>query len=106
MIKVIELIIVATLLIFSFFAGVKYSDSVKNHASWLFEQKEEEVELPDLSNESIQEMSAPMDENGENHDDSGMPNSADGATATPQDLEPTNIDNTNPKPKAAAPAAR
>ncbi len=105
MIKVIELIIVATLLIFSFFAGVKYSDSVKNHASWLFEPKEEEVELPDLSNESLQEMGAPMDENGENSDAAGMPNSVDGA-ATPQDLEPMTIDNTNPKPSAAAPAAR
>jgi hypothetical protein len=68
MTKAIELIIVATLLIFSFFAGVKYSDSVKNHASWLFEPKEEEIELPDLSNENLQEMGAPMDENGNNID--------------------------------------
>ncbi len=53
MIKTIELIVVVTLLIFSFFAGVKYSDSVKSHASWIFETKDEqEVELPDLSNEA------------------------------------------------------
>lgn len=62
--RTIELIVVLTLLIFSFFAGVKYSDSIKNHASWIFEAKEEDVELPDLSNEAIQEISAPaMDSN-------------------------------------------
>ncbi len=60
MIKTVELILVATLLIFSFFAGVKYSESVKNHASWLFEGKgEEEVELPDLSGENNVEISVP-----------------------------------------------
>jgi len=66
MIKTIELILVATLLIFAFFAGVKYSESVKNHASWLFESKgEEEVELPDLSGESNVEISVPGDANVE-----------------------------------------
>ena len=58
MVKAIEVIVVLTLLVFSFFAGVKYSDSIKNHASWLFEAKEEEVELPDLSNESGAEIDA------------------------------------------------
>ena len=42
MTKAIEAIIVITLMVFSFFIGVKYSDSVKSHASWLFETKEEE----------------------------------------------------------------
>jgi hypothetical protein len=60
MIKTIELILVAVLLIFAFFAGVKYSESVKSHASWLFESKgEEEVELPDLSSESNVEITVP-----------------------------------------------
>ncbi len=59
MIKTIELILVTILLIFSFFAGVKYSESVKSHASWLFESKEEEVELPDLSGENNVEISVP-----------------------------------------------
>jgi hypothetical protein len=58
MVKAIEVIVVITLLIFAFVAGVKYSDSVKNHASWLFETKEEEVELPDLSNENTSETPA------------------------------------------------
>jgi hypothetical protein len=96
MIKIIELIIVATLLIFSFFAGVKYSDSVRNHASWLFEPKEEEIELPDLSNENLQEMGAPMDENGDNIE---SPASAEGASAP---LEPAAT--TEPKPIAPAAA--
>lgn len=65
MIKAIEIIVVFTLLIFSFFAGVKYSESVKSHASWLFENKSDEVELPDLSSENGGEMDAPVNENGE-----------------------------------------
>lgn len=76
MIKVIELIIVATLLIFSFFAGVKYSDSVRNHASWLFEPKEEEIELPDLSQESLQDAGEPMD-------GADVPAAIDNSTAAP-----------------------
>jgi hypothetical protein len=60
MTKVIEIIVALTLLVFSFIAGVKYSDSVRRHASWLFEAKEEEVELPDLSSEPV----APISEEG------------------------------------------
>jgi hypothetical protein len=41
MIKAIELIILILLLIFSFFAGVKYSEAVTENASWIFEAKEE-----------------------------------------------------------------
>ncbi len=66
MTKAIEFIVVVTLLIFAFFAGVNYSDSIKNHASWLFEPKEEEIELPDLSNENLQEIDSPIEEHGNN----------------------------------------
>ncbi len=66
MIKTIELIVIITLLIFAFFAGVKYSDSVKSHASWLFETRdEEEVEFTDLSNENNVEIIAPGNEDTE-----------------------------------------
>ena len=65
MTKAIEAIIVITLMVFSFFIGVKYSDSVKSHASWLFETKEEEVDLPDLTNENPEGESA-IYENGDN----------------------------------------
>jgi hypothetical protein len=59
MIKTIELIVAIFLMIFCFFAGVKYSDGVKSHASWLFESKEDDVELPDLSSESEVEITVP-----------------------------------------------
>ena len=61
MIKLVELIIVVTLLIFSFLAGVKYADSVKSHVSLLFENKEDEIELPYLSNENAVEITAPAE---------------------------------------------
>ena len=88
MVKAIEVIVVLTLLVFSFFAGVKYSDSIKNHASWLFEAKEEEVELPDLSNENGAEIDATIGENGENLDNGNMmmeaaPTEAAAPTPTP-----------------------
>ena len=95
MVKIIELIVGLTLLIFSFFAGVKYSDSVKSHASWLFEAKEE-VELPDLSNENINENSVILDESGENLGDS--------QAATPQDAAPMdNLDTSSQQPTQNAP---
>ena len=52
MIKTVEVIVIIALIIFSFFLGVKNSESVKSHMSWLETQDEQEVELPDLSNES------------------------------------------------------
>lgn len=61
MVKIIELVIVAMLLAVSFFAGVKYSESVKDHAGWLFESKEEEIELPDLSGEGSIEVESSSD---------------------------------------------
>lgn len=67
MVKLVEAIVVLTLLVFSFFIGVKYSESVKSHASWLFESKEEEVELPDLLNENNSEIL-----NGEMQDGAAM----------------------------------
>lgn len=63
MTKAIEGIVIVTLLLFAFFIGVKYSESVKSHASWLFENKDDEVELPDLSNENSGEIGTTVDEN-------------------------------------------
>lgn len=61
MIKTVEVIVIIALLIFSFFLGVKYSESVKSHMSWLETQDEQEVELPDLSNETSEIGNAPVD---------------------------------------------
>ena len=64
MIKMIEAIAILALLLFSFFVGVKYSDQVKSRASWMFENKDEEIALPDLSNEENNgEIGAPTLEN-------------------------------------------
>lgn len=89
MIKIVELIIVVTLLIFSFLAGVKYSDSVKNHVSWLFENKEEEIELPDLSNENAVEI-APAE--GAT-DASKVSDQANPAENAPSDVNAGDLDN-------------
>ena len=62
MIKSVELIVVLVLLVFAFFAGVKYSDSVKSHAGWIFENKDEDVELPDLSDETVNEVGTAVEE--------------------------------------------
>lgn len=101
MVKAIEVLVVITLLIFSFFAGVKYSDSIKNHASWLFETKEEEVELPDLSNEPNAETGATIDESGNNLE-SAAPAAAPADAGTPMD----SLDTAPAAAPTAAPVAK
>jgi hypothetical protein len=49
--KVIQLIVVFILLTFTFFMGVNYAESVKTKFGWIFESKEQEIPLPDLSDE-------------------------------------------------------
>lgn len=72
MLKSVEFIVFFILLVVSFFAGVKYSDSVKEHASWLYESKEDqEVELPDLSSEKIDDQ---IDNNSKYNDQDLKPN--------------------------------
>lgn len=51
--KAVKIAIVAVAAFLSFVAGVKYAEQVKSHASWMFESKDDEVALPDLSNEEI-----------------------------------------------------
>lgn len=79
MTKLVEVIVVLALLLFSFFLGVRYSDKVKEHASWMFETREEEVELPDLSGGSNGseygdlESTSPVDEDGQPIDSKRAP---------------------------------
>ena len=62
MTKTIKIAISFILLLLAFFAGVNYSDSVKESAGWLFEGRGDEVELPDLSTEdNAVEIEAPLD---------------------------------------------
>lgn len=51
--KAVKIAIVTVAAVLSFVAGVKYAEQVKSHASWMFESKDDEVALPDLSNEEI-----------------------------------------------------
>ena len=62
MVKLFEGIIVIVVLIFAFFAGVKYSDDIKQQVGWLFETKEEAEELPNLSLEEIRNVDSDIDE--------------------------------------------
>jgi hypothetical protein len=75
--KAAEAIVIITLMIFSFILGVKCSDSVKNHAGWLFETKEDEVELPDLTNDGNGEINV-IDENGAPAENPPASNSSEG----------------------------
>ncbi len=57
--KAVKIAIVAVAAFLSFVAGVKYAEQVKGHASWMFESKDDEVALPDLSNEEIDGANSP-----------------------------------------------
>lgn len=46
--KVLELVMISVLLISAFFFGVAYSGPVKENLSWLFEVKEQEVEILEI----------------------------------------------------------
>ena len=52
MTKTTEAIVIIVLMLVSFFVGVKYSDSVKSHVSWLSETNESDVELPELNEDA------------------------------------------------------
>lgn len=54
MVRAVEIIVIIALMIFSFFLGVKYASKVKAHLSWLENQEEQEIDLPDMSGESLE----------------------------------------------------
>jgi hypothetical protein len=69
MIKLVEALVILVVIIFAFFMGVKYSDQVKSQASWIFDSKpDEEVEMPDLSNQNDNNINQNVDENGNDLD--------------------------------------
>lgn len=85
--KLSKSVFILVLILVSFFLGVSYSDSVKEHAGWLFEQKEEEIELPDMSQEKGAEFNVEGEENFDGTKDSA------------------NVANEEVKPVAQQPAA-
>ena len=46
--KLLELVVILVLLTATFFFGASYSKQVKENFNWLFEVKEQEVEIPKL----------------------------------------------------------
>ncbi len=64
MTKTLEAILILFFAVFSFCLGVKYSESVKEHAGWIFEGSIDEVELPDLSDTQNPDRGASADEDG------------------------------------------
>jgi hypothetical protein len=49
MTKILEIILILLLVMFSFFLGVKYSKNVKEYGVWIFEPNDSASELPELS---------------------------------------------------------
>ncbi len=69
MVKLVEALVILSLIIFAFFMGVKYSNQVKSRASWIFDSKiEEEIEMPNLSDQNEVNIDQNVDENGNNID--------------------------------------
>lgn len=59
--KTLELVVILFLLIFSFVAGVVYSPSVRANFDWLFEVKEQEIEVvPEGVNNAHDEKEIPI----------------------------------------------
>ncbi len=73
MTKTLEITLIILLSVFSFFLGVKYSNSIKERSGWLFEVNGDEVALPDLSNTQNPEMDMPIDENGKTIEQANPP---------------------------------
>ena len=73
MTKTLEITLIILLSLFSFFLGVKYSNSIKEHAGWLFELNGDEVALPDLSNTQNPEMDMSIDENNKTIEQGNQP---------------------------------
>ncbi len=101
--KSLEIILILFLSALSFFLGVKYSKSVKEHAGWMFETSGDEVELPDLSDTQNPEMGAGVDENGKPVDQATPP--AEDQNIVPMVEEGAEAPQDNTTAPATAPAA-
>ncbi|MFT6077233.1 MAG: hypothetical protein ACJA02_000779 [Myxococcota bacterium] len=56
MTKTLEIILIFFLTLFCFSLGVKYSESVKEKADWMFEADLDQEALPDLANPAKPQM--------------------------------------------------
>jgi hypothetical protein len=105
MTKTLEVILILFLSIFSFFLGVKYSKTVREHAGWLFETNGDEVELPDLSDTQNPEMDMPVDENGKPIEQATPPAEDQNIVPSIDEAEPADQGAAATAPAAAAPQA-
>lgn len=64
MTKITKLLIIIALIIFAFLMGVKYSNQVKNQLGLSPNIQDEEVEIPNLSNQNDVDINQNVDENG------------------------------------------
>ena len=95
--KITELAIFFALLVVAFLAGVKYSDPIKSHASWLLEAKEEELELPDLSNEeSTEELNIEQNQPANNSQNTNINGNEPVNNVEPANQNPNNNPASNP----------
>lgn len=80
--KAVQIVALVVTLAVGVVIGAKYSESLKAHFSWMSESKDDEVALPDLSNEEIDGA------NGENQDvlsSSNKPAEHSGEVVAPMD---------------------
>lgn len=82
--KAVQIVAIVVTLAVGIVIGSKYSEQLKAHFSWMSESKDDEIALPDLSNEEIDGA------NGENQDvltnSAGKP--AEGEVVAPMDSVP------------------
>ncbi len=111
MTKIFEAIIILILLISSFFFGVSNADSVKQNLSWVFQSKEQELEVP----ENIHKQAETNTEHNKNSTSSVEQNnnSTNGNAVSPNNagvgkLNQKDASNNNPienKPATSQPSA-
>lgn len=94
--KAVQIVALVVTLAVGVVIGAKYSEGLKAHFSWMSESKDDEVALPDLSNEEIDGA------NGENQDVLANPHKP--AEHTGEVVAP--MDSTSEDKAAEAPAKR
>lgn len=102
MVKVLKIIFCAFLLIASFFAGVSYSDQVREVGNWLFESKSEEIDFDSIEQEQLpgQDSQSP----GRNYDQQSGASGQEILPGAGENIEPAIImDNENTEVNGAVP---
>ena len=86
MVKFLKIIFCAFLLLAAFFAGVRYSDPVKEIGNWLFESKSEEIDF-----ENLEQPNEPYPYDGQQNLNNSAPMEDNPAGTIEENIEPTII---------------